>query len=167
MICPDPYFYDESSESIDLASWDNDFEFEHEFLAVGEALGHKETSMIDEIMNLNGVDGIGVKIILTASGNVVNPYVYLNETGEQIKIGTTLKPYTVTSSKRIEIETETGKKNIVEIANGVTTRINEYLDPTSTFFQLGVGVNTIGYNAESGVANLNVRIEYKMRYLGV
>lgn len=167
LICPDPYFYDEANESIDLASWDSDFTFEHNFLASGEVLGHKETSMIDEILNLNGVDGIGVKIILTANGDVVNPYVYLNETGEQIKIGTPLKPYTVTSAKRIEIETETGKKNIVEIANGETQRINEFLDPTSAFFQLGVGTNTIGYNAESGAANLNVRIEYKMRYLGV
>ena len=123
--------------------------------------------MIQEIQNLNGVDGIGMKIILTASGDVVNPYVYLYETGEQIKIGTTLNPYTLTSSKRIEIDTTTGKKNIVQIANNVETRINEYLDPDSSFFQLGAGINTIGYNSASGSEYLNVRIEYKMRYLGV
>jgi hypothetical protein len=49
----------------------------------------------------------------------------------------------------------------------VETRINEYLDPDSVFFQLRAGINTIGYNAASGVENLNVHIEYKMRYLGV
>lgn len=167
LICPDPFFYAGEPESVDLASWISDFEFIHEFMAAGEELGHRETSMIQEIQNLNGVDGIGMKIVLTASGNVTNPYVYLYETGERITIGTASNPYTLTSSKRVEIETTTGKKNIVQIENNVTTRINEYLDPDSTFFQLGAGINTIGYNADSGAGFLNVHIEYKMRFLGV
>ena len=167
LICPDPFFYAEDSERIDLASWLSDFIFQHEFVAEGETLGHRESSMIQEIQNLNGVDGIGVKVVMTASGDVVNPYVYLYETGERITIGTTSNPYTLGSSKRVEIDTTTGKKNIVQISNNVQTRINEYLDPNSTFFQLGPGINTIGYNAASGATFLNVHVEYKMRYLGV
>ena len=73
----------------------------------------------------------------------------------------------VTPDIVFEIDTTTGKKNIVQVANNVTTRINEYLDPDSSFFQLGAGINTIGYNAASGSDYLNVRIEYKMRFLGV
>ena len=167
LICPDPFFYDASPKNIDLAAWVPDFEFIHEFDEDGEDLGHRETSMIQEIENLNGVDGIGLKITFSATGNVTNPYIYLYETGEQIKIGTTANPYTLTSTKTVEIETTTGKKNIVQIENNVETRINEYLDPDSVFFQLRAGINTIGYNASSGVENLNVHIEYKMRYLGV
>ena len=167
LICPDPFFYAGESEYIDLASWLSDFTFEHDFLAEGEVLGHRETSMIQEIDNLNGVDGIGMKIVLTASGDVVNPYVYLYETGERITIGTASNPYTLTSSKRVVIDTTTGKKNIMQYANNVATRINEYLDPDSSFFQLGAGKNTIGYNAASGSGFMNVHIEYKMRYLGV
>ena len=167
LICPDPFFYAERPEHVDLASWVSDFEFIHEFVAEGEEIGHRETEMIKEIQNLNGVDGIGMKIILTASGDVTNPYVYMYETGERIAIGTTLNPYTLTSAKRVEIDTTTGKKNIVQIMNNVQTRINEYLDPDSTFFQLGAGINTVGYNAAEGVDFLNVHIEYKMRFLGV
>ena len=167
LIYPDPFFYAGESEYIDLASWLSDFTFEHDFLAEGEVLGHRETSMIQEIDNLNGVDGIGMKIVLTASGDVVNPYVYLYETGERITIGTASNPYTLTSSKRVVIDTTTGKKNIMQYANNVATRINEYLDPDSSFFQLGAGKNTIGYNAASGSGFMNVHIEYKMRYLGV
>ena len=167
LICPDPFFYAGEAEYIDLASWLSDFTFEHDFLEEGEELGHRETSMIKEIDNLNGVDGIGMKITLTASGNVTNPYVYLYETGERITIGTQANPYTLTSSKRVEIETTTGKKNIMQFANNVQTRINEYLDPDSSFFQLQAGKNTIGYNAASGANFMNVHIEYKMRYLGV
>lgn len=167
LICPDPFFYAGESEHIDLAAWINDFIFPHNFVAEGEELGHRETSMIREIYNYNGVDGIGIKITLTSSGNVVNPYVYLYETGERITIGTESNPYTLGSTKKIVIETTTGKKNISQIQNNVETRINEYLDPDSSFFQLGAGINTIGYSAKSGVNFLNVHIEYKMRYLGV
>ena len=167
LICPDPFFYAGNTEHIDLASWVSDFIFQHEFDGGGEELGHRETSMIQEIQNLNGVDGIGVKITMTASGNVTNPYVYLYETGERITIGTTSNPYTLDSSTRVEIDTTTGKKNVIQVENNVETRINEYLDPDSSFWQLGAGINTIGYNALSGANYLNVRVEYKMRYLGV
>lgn len=167
LICPDPFFYAGESEYIDLAAWVSAFTFPHNFVEAGEPLGYRETSMIKEVQNLNGVDGIGMKIVLTASGDVVNPYVYLYETGERITIGTEANPYTLTSAKRVEIDTTTGKKNIVQFANNVQTRINEYLDPESSFFQLGAGINTIGYNAASGSNFLNVHIEYKMRFLGV
>lgn len=167
LICPDPFFYAADEEHTDLAAWISDFEFPHNFVAEGEELGHREASMIKELWNLNGVDGIGMRIIMTASGNVVNPYVYLYETGERITIGTTANPYTLDSSKRVEIDTTTGKKNIVQFQNNVKTRINEYLDPESTFFQLGAGKNTIGYNSASGSEYLNIEIRYKMRYLGV
>ena len=167
LICPDPFFYAGTPESVDLAAWVSDFEFIHEFDEDGEELGHRESSMIEEIQNLNGVDGIGLKIVMTANGDVTNPYVYLYETGERITIGTAQNPYTLTSAKRIEIDTTTGHKNIVQVMNNVETRINEYLDPDSSFFQLGAGINTIGYNAGNGSEYLNVHIEYKMRYLGV
>lgn len=167
LICPGPFFYAGDPESVDLSSWASDFTFEHDFLAAGEELGHREASMIKEIQNLNGVSGIGMKIIMTATGSVTNPYVYLAETGEQIAIGTSTNQYTLTSDVQVEIETTTGKKSIVQIEDGVETRINEYLDPDSSFFQLLAGTNTIGYNADSGAEYLNVHIEYKMRYLGV
>ena len=167
LICPDPFFYAGTPESVDLSAWVNDFTFEHDFLSAGEELGHRESSMIKEIQNLNGVDGIGMKIVLTASANVTNPFIYLVETGERITIGTANNPFTLGSTARVEIETTTGKKNIVQIEDDTETRINEYLDPDSSFFQLGAGINTIGYNAGSGVEYLNVHIEYKMRFLGV
>ena len=58
LICPDPFFYAKDPEHVDLASWLSDFEFIHEFIAEGEEIGHRETSMIKEVQNLNGVDGI-------------------------------------------------------------------------------------------------------------
>lgn len=167
LICPDPFFYAADPERVDLAAWISDFEFIHEFVAEGEEIGHRETSMIKEVVNGNGVDGIGLQITMTASGDVTNPYVYLYETGEKITIGTENNPFILTSSRKVIIDTTTGKKNIVLVENNVTTRINEYLDPDSTLFQLGAGINTIGYNCAEGADFLNVKVEYKMRFLGV
>lgn len=167
LICPDPFFYSGEPEFVDLAAWSSDFQFDHEFDANGETIGHRVIAMIKDVENLNGVDGIGMTITMTASGDVTNPYVYMYDTGEQIKIGTTSNPYTLTSAKSIRIETTTGKKSVVQVQSNVETRINEYLDPDSSFFQLHAGVNTIGYNASSGVDYLNIQIEYKMRFLGV
>ena len=166
LICPDPFFYSGEPEHVDLAAWTSDVEFVYEF-ENGATLGHREISMINEVENLNGVDGIGMTITLTATGNVTNPYVYLYETGEEIRIGTSTNTYTLTSSKRVVIETTTGKKGVTQIENNVETRINEYLDPDSSFFQLHSGNNTIGYNAATGANYMNVNIEYKMRFLGV
>lgn len=167
LLCPDPFFYAGTSEYIDLASWVSNFTFEHDFLEDGEELGYRSSSMIQEVDNLNGVDGIGMTITLTATGDVTNPYVYLYETGEQIRVGTDDNNYVLNSSTTVVIETTTGKKSITQIISNVETKINEYLDPDSTFFQLQAGTNTIGYNADSGADYLNVHIEYKMRYLGV
>ena len=167
LICPDPFFYSGEPEFVDLAAWSSDFQFDHEFDENGETIGHRVIAMIKDVENLNGVDGIGMTITMTASGDVTNPYVYMYDTGEQIKIGTTANPYTLTSAKSIRIETTTGKKSVVQVQSNVETRINEYLDPDSSFFQLHAGINTIGYNASSGVDYLNIQIEYKMRFLGV
>ena len=50
---------------------------------------------------------------------------------------------------------------------GIEASVIAYLDPASAFFQLAAGINTIGYNADSGAENLMVKVQYRMRYLGV
>lgn len=166
LICADPFFYGDETSMVELAAWENDFEFEHEFLAAGEELGHREASMIKEISNINGVSGIGMDITLTSIGNVTNPYVYI-DTGERITLGTEDEPFVLSSDMTVNICTLTGQKDITKTVGGITTRINEVMDPLSSFFQLGTGVNTIGYNAASGAEYMSVTIKYRMRYLGV
>ncbi len=150
-----------------MASWDANFEFQHEFDSGGEPLGVRNNSMIATIVNNDGVDGIDIKFTLSASGNVTNPYLYHAETGEVIRIGSSGSTYTMDSTKEIVITTGIGQKKILCTDNGVTSSIIDKLDPDSSFFQIRAGVNTIGYNAASGAENLNVMVEYRMRYLGV
>lgn len=167
LLCPDAFFYAGTDEHITMASWDANFEFQHEFDGDGEPLGVRNNSMIATIVNNDGVDGIGIKFTLSASGNVTNPYLYHAETGEVIRIGSSGSTYTMDSTKEIVITTGIGQKKILCTDNGVTSSIIDKLDPDSSFFQIRAGVNTIGYNAASGAENLNVMVEYRMRYLGV
>ncbi|MDL2318548.1 tape measure protein [Eubacteriales bacterium OttesenSCG-928-A19] len=50
---------------------------------------------------------------------------------------------------------------------GVKTEINEKLDEDSEFMQLTHGMNTLKYDAESGIDYLNIKITYRSLYLGV
>ena len=67
----------------------------------------------------------------------------------------------------VRITTGTNEKNVYLIKDGVTTKINEYLDEESEFIQLVHGSNTFIYDAAQGVDYLNVTISYRFRYLGV
>ena len=167
LICPDPFFYEKDPVTIRMSAWVSGFEFPHNFLEEGEELGRRSATRIDEIVNNNGVSGIGLTVTLKATGDVVNPYIYLYETGERLSVGTSENPYTLTSSASVIIETMGGKKGVTQRVSGIDTNINSYLDPDSVFFQLLAGVNTIGFGASTGTEYMDVTIQYRMRYLGV
>lgn len=167
LICVDPYFRGVDDVIISMAAWIGGFTFEHEFVDGGEEFGSRFNSLIKQIPNENGVDGIGMTITIGASGSVTNPKLYHLESGYSIMIGTAANPFVMDSADEIVIDTTTGKKNLYRIRNNVKTSINEYLDPASEFIQLNSGENTLRYAAESGEEYMNVTISYRMRYLGV
>ena len=168
LICPDPFFYSEDDITVELAAWHAGWTFPHNFVAAGEPIGERSATMLQEIENENGVSDIGLNITMSCTGDVVNPYVYLYETGERISVGTSARPFTLLSGQTITIDTTTGEKSITLSQSGTEdTSIISYIDSGSAFFQLGAGVNTIGYNADSGAANLIVIVRYRMRFLGV
>lgn len=167
LICPDPFFYGTEDITVNLASWTSGWTFPHNFMASGEAMGERSATMIKELQNENGVSGIGLKITMSCTGDVLNPYIYMYETGERITIGTEDMPFTLSSGQVITIDTTTGEKSITMTQQGIEASVIAYLDPASAFFQLAAGINTIGYNADSGAENLMVKVQYRMRYLGV
>lgn len=167
LICPDPFFYGTEDITVNLASWTSGWTFPHNFIASGEPMGERSATMIKELQNKNGVSGIGLKITMSCTGDVLNPYIYMYETGERITIGTEDMPFTLSSGQVITIDTTTGEKSITMTQQGIEASVIAYLDPASAFFQLDAGINTIGYNAESGAENLMVKVQYRMRYLGV
>lgn len=167
LICPDPFFKATSDITLQMAGWESGFKFIHAFSSRGEAFGQRIQERLKTIENYSGAEGIGLTIEIYANGAVLNPSITQVETGNTIKVGTEAHPMHMVNGDKITITTETNNKKVRFTHDGVTTEINEYLDEDSEFIQLMAGINTIGYDADSGDAYMTVTLTYREKYLGV
>ena len=161
LLCPDPYFYDPDYQTTKLSNLVSDFEFIHEFTEDNEEFGHYSGEGLGTIMNVSSERNMGFTLLLKAVGPVVTPKITKVETQEFIQVGTEDEPFTMNYGDILTINTTTGKKNVY--LNGES--INQYLAPDSTFFQLGRGINTIGFVAEEGTDYITVKITYRYKYM--
>jgi hypothetical protein len=157
--CPNPYWYDEEFK-MDIALWKGDFEFPLELTSSGIELGHREPSLIVNIMNTGDVEA-GIRVEFNALGTVLNPSLFNVNTREFIKINKEMK-----AGEKIIITTGIGEKRIESLLNGITTNAMNYIDWQSTFLQLHVGDNLLRYNADKNLDNLEVTIYYIPQYVG-
>lgn len=164
LICPDPYFYDPYDKYVQMANYAAMFTFQHSFLSAGEEFGSRSKEKSKSIRNNTGADALGLTIDFAINGAVTNPSVTRVESGETIKIGTSSKPLSLVYGDRLTVTTGSGNKHTYLTRSGVRTEINQYLSSGSSFFELHQGDNTIGYDAESGVSNIEVTVSYRMRY---
>ena len=166
LLCPDPFWYAMNDITVYMAAWNDNFEFQHEFTSLGEEFGYRSSSTLQTITNENASDGIGMDILIKAIGAVSNPSVTHVERSETIEVGSAAKPLSMVSGDELRITTSDNDKHVYLTHNGTTTEINEYLTEASVFIQLMRGANSIGYNADSGVANMIVEITYRLKYPG-
>ena len=164
LICPDPFFYDVDDQEEKMASWVSAFEFEKEFDAAGFEFGYQTDERLKTITNEYAEDNTGMTIIMTCSGAVVNPSVTRVESNEAIYVGSSAKPFEMQAGDVLTITTATGNKHVTLTRGGATSEVNQYLTEDSVFIQLMRGDNTIGYDADSGAANLSVEVQYRLKY---
>lgn len=162
LLCMDPFFVDMNDTIVEMAAWQSNFEFEHEFLEEGEEFATRIAEIIKEVENDSAAENIGVTITFTAEGIVINPAIYHIESGDFVKVNTSLN-----SGDRIIITTHTNNKAVKQVVDGITTEVNELLDEESEFLQLQHGTNTLKYDADIGLENMNVEVAYRFKYLGV
>ncbi len=167
LVCDDPFFYDTTDVSVNMASWIPLFEFPHEFKAEGEEFERRSSDKINVIKNENASNNIGMEIHIIANDTVVNPSVVRVEGDEKLVIGYGKKPYTMSAGDEVIITTSTGNKHVYEVRNGVKKEINQYLTEDSTYIQLQRGNNSIGYNATNGEENMTISISYKLKFARV
>ena len=165
LICPNPYWTDVELNKKQIALWKGDFHFP---LVIpqnkGIIMGHREPSLIVNVTNTGNVKS-GMIIEFKAKGTLKNPSLFNVNTREFIKINKSM-----VAGEKITINTNVGKKKILQELNGVTTDILNYLDIIGggdTFLQLDVGDNLFRYDADSNLDNLEVSIYYNNNYLGV
>lgn len=162
LICLDPFWRDINETRDDIATWTGNLEFgELELSDDGLELGYREPSVIVNVTN-NGDVKAGIRVLFRATGSVTNPEVLNIDTGEFIRINTTLE-----AGDELTLTTYYGKKQVSLKRSGIVSDAYRYLDIESTYIQLNLGDNLFRYTAESNADNLEVSIYHDNRYLGV
>lgn len=176
IICPDPFFYsigEDGNNVTDFYTIDPMFEFPFSNESLTEPLlifGEIQLKT-EGVVTYHGDAEIGVMIYIHAIGPASNINIYNTETREVMKIDTDkLKKLTgkgLVASDDIIINTSKGDKSITLVREGVSYNILNCLDKNTDWFMLEKGDNVFAFTAETGVTNLQFRIENKVVYEGV
>lgn len=176
IICPDPYFYSASEDGdnvTDFYSIDPMFEFPFSNESLTEPLlvfGEIQIKT-EGVITYTGDSEIGVMIYIHAIGPAEYINIYNTETREVMTIDTVklekLTGQGLIAGDDIIINTLKGEKSITLVRNGVSYNILNCLDKNTDWFTLVKGDNIFAFTADSGVTNLQFRIENKVIYEGV
>lgn len=176
VICPDPYFYSAGEDGNNVTNFysiDPMFEFPFSNESLDEPLlvfGEIQIKT-EGVITYHGDSEIGVMIYIHAIGPATNINIYNTETREVMRINTekisSLTGKGIVASDDIVINTAKGEKSITLIREGVSYNILNCLDKNTDWFTLAKGDNIFAFTADSGVTNLQFRVENKVIYEGV
>lgn len=176
IICPDPYFYsagEDGNNVTDFYTIDPMFEFpfSNESLTDPLLIFGEIQIKTEGVITYHGDSEIGVVIYIHAIGPATNINIYNTETREVMMINTTkLEKLTgkgLVASDDIIINTTKGEKSITLVREGASYNILNCLDKNTDWFTLSKGDNIFAFTAETGVTNLQFRIENQVIYEGV
>lgn len=176
IISPDPYFYSAGEDGNNVTNFysiDPMFEFPFSNESLDEPLlvfGEIQIKT-EGVITYHGDSEIGVMIYIHAIGPATNINIYNTETREVMRINTekisSLTGKGIVASDDIVINTAKGEKSITLIREGVSYNILNCLDKNTDWFTLAKGDNIFAFTADSGVTNLQFRVENKVIYEGV
>lgn len=166
LICPNPKFKDNTEHTVSMADCIDQFEFIHEYVEEGEEFAYRSGVRLVNIVNEIAANNIGLTIIITATGTVLNPSITHVETEKSIKIGSLSNPFEMIRGDVLTITTDINNKHVRFTSGGVTREVNEYLTEDSEFIQLMFGNNNIAYDAETGEEYMVIDIKYAYEYEG-
>lgn len=161
LLCPSPFFETPDEVREELASWIPLFEFELEIPEVGMEFGMRQPSQIITVDNIGDVS-CGCEIVFRALGTVTNPELLHMDTGEYIRLLTTMS-----AGEELRVYTHFAGKRVVKIDGSTVANAFSLLDTNSAFFQLAAGHNTLRYDASVNMELLEVSIYYRPQFLGV
>lgn len=164
--CPNPLFSSSAENYSAFVTTTPSFHFPLIFSSnlpdKGIVFGKRLASLIVNVVN-NGSISVGMRIFFKANGTVVNPRLINVNTLEEFMISKTM-----TNEEEIEINTNIGEKKIRgRIGNDEYVNYYMYKDIDSTWLQLGLGDNLFRYDADEGLANLDVFVYFYNKYLEV
>lgn len=154
LFCPNPYWMDKEYTYDEIVAWIGGMSFPFSFPVSFATKGEPTKNII----NIGDVE-TPVEIIF--KGPAVNPKITNLHTGEFIRVKRTL-----TADDKLIINTEFGNKKVEIETDEIRINAFNYIDLSSTFFQLQPGDNVLEYSTDS-LDPSSVSIRYKNRYVGV
>ena len=139
IICPDPYFEDYTTTTTAIPE-------------VGTAV---------TVANV-GDEEAGAVFTLTASGNVSDPAIYNNTTGQTFGLDVDL-----VSGDVVTIDTRRGSLRATLTHSGTVTNIINAMTSGSTWPRLQPGNNSVRFNAASGGSALTCSVAFTPIYEGL
>jgi hypothetical protein len=162
LLCPSPFFESLNDVRAELASWQENFSFPLEIVSPpGIEMGIRQPSQIITIENEGDVS-CGCEIIFKALGTVDTPELSNVDTGEYMRIKTTM-----VAGQEIHIYTHFAGKRVVSVIGTTETNAFNLIDVGSTFLQLIAGRNVLRYDAAANIDSLEVAVKYREQWLGV
>lgn len=152
LYCPNPFWLDESETSEEIVNWIGGISFPLRLPTRFAMAGPK-------IINIINDGDVETPIKLEIYGPATRPKITLKETGEYLRINKIL-----TADDVVTITTEFGNKRVE--FNGENA-FNILDLPSSKFFSLQVGDNVLELMTEDESDNVNVKVSYRNRYIGV
>lgn len=173
IVCDDPYFYSEATNTTVFYGVEPLFEFEFSDPEDpdDESPALEFSSIENEKEKTVYYDGdaeVGITITIHALDDARNITIYNARTREVMRIDTSKIPgrYMKTHDDII-INTTRGNHTIRHLRDGIYTNILNALDKYSDWFQLARGDNVFAYTAEEGEDDLQFMIENQVVYWGV
>lgn len=159
--CPYPLFTDALDKSTSVAYTKALWRFPWAIPKIGFMFGIRQPTLIAEIDNTGDLP-IGYIIEFKAKGTVTNPI--LTDIGSQKFIEFNK---IMSDGEVITVDTREGYRKITGTVNGVQSNYFKYRTYDSSWLQLEQGMNYLRYNAEDGVALLEVSIIHNPAYMEI
>lgn len=162
LYCADPYWRDTVETVRYLAQWVGDLQFPAAFPASGMEFGHRVSTLIVNAVN-DGDVPCPLRVELSASASVANPYLLNVYTHEIIRVKRTLA-----AAETLVIDTAFGNESVTLTQGYNKTNAFNWIDApdAADFMQLQPGDNYLKYGAESGTENLTMAIYFTPQYTG-
>jgi len=173
VICPNSYFYDTDvivenfSNIVNMFS----FPFSNESLTENLIVFSNLLSETQKNIIYSGDSTPGITMYIHFIGPVVNLVIYNLITGESMSIDSdiliALTGEGLQAGDDVVISTSKGNKSVILYRDGGLINILNTLGEDPDWFSLERGDNIFYYAVDSGISNLQFRVEYQPLYEGI
>jgi phage-related protein len=161
IICPQPYFYETTTNIITFNGIIDLFEFPFSNPIEGMPFSEIMTNQVRQITNSGYIEG-GMILEIEATGNIVEPKVYNLDTMEHFTLNIELL-----AGDKLTINTRDRNKSVKLERDGVVSNVINTIAQDSTWLKAAIGVDNFTYATVYGDENLNLTIYYNNLFQGV